>query len=609
MCGIIGYNGSKQAKEQILSGLKKIEYRGYDSAGLAVLQPNGKIKVCKTKGGVDELSVKAATLHEGNLGIGHTRWATHGKPNQTNAHPHQTTNFSLVHNGIIENYQELKEQLIGQGYTDFKSDTDTEVLAWLIESSFQKSGNIRNALTDSLAMVRGTFGIALVNKDTPNVLYIARRSSPIVIAKIDTGHLVASDITALPPSTEHATYLGDDQFAVITPDTLSVYDLDHAQINHTTEKIDITATEVSKHGQSHFMLKEILEQPQSVANTLRGRIDENNNTAVLGGLDVTKGYAKKLTNMTAIACGTAYYSSVLASYLLEDVVDIPLHSEMASEFLYRNQTINPKVTMGLAISQSGETADTMAAINKLNMLGVRTHGVVNVVGSNISRITDGGTYLRCGPEIAVASTKAFTSQVVAQVLIGLKLNTLRGEPIKNNQQIIKQLKQLPKALQDTINATHQTIEDTAKATHHYEKVMFLGRNSLYPVALEGALKYKEITYTPSEAHPAGEMKHGPLALVDDDMLIVYLLKEGPLFEKSLSNLQEIKARGGRLIVITDSKKLAQTSGGVILLPKNDSIVAPLSFNIVLQLLAYYSALGKDLNIDKPRNLAKSVTVE
>jgi glucosamine--fructose-6-phosphate aminotransferase (isomerizing) len=605
MCGIIGYNGNKQATPEILNSLQKIEYRGYDSAGIAILQTKGKVATKKSVGGVDELRRPAEQLPLSHMGIGHTRWATHGKPTVANAHPHSSDSFTLVHNGIIENHDELRKQMKHK----FKSDTDTEVLAWLLEDEFKQKESVRSALVAALKQVRGAFGLAIMHKDTPNVLYVARRSSPIVIAQLDDGYMVASDVTALPNRTRHVTHLEDDQFAVITPKSVSVYDLNHDIVNHLRETYIPSASDTSKGDQEHFMMKEILEQPTSVANTLRGRLDEKNSSAMLGGLNMTKPQAKRITNLVAIGCGTAHYSSQLASYLLEEICDIPLHVEVASELVYRKNRYLPEQTFAMAVSQSGETADSLAAIKKYQKDGIRTYGIVNVVGSSISRLTDGGTYLHCGPEIAVASTKAFTSQVTAQLLVGLKLNTLRGQPVNNNGATIEALKQLPADINKTIKSTMPKIKQLASEVKGFEKAMYLGRNSLFPVALEGALKYKEITYTPASAHPAGEMKHGPLALVDEDMLVVYLAAKDNLLDKSVSNLEEIDARGGRVLLVTDDEILAMKRKDAILVPRSTFIGTPLIMNVVLQLLAYFIALERGLSIDKPRNLAKSVTVE
>ena len=609
MCGIIGYNGSLNAQDLILEGLSKIEYRGYDSAGLAILEAKGKVALVKTKGGVAELEAKIDGDQRGKMGIGHTRWATHGIPSVKNAHPHKSTNFYIVHNGIIENHAEIADFLADQGFGKLQSDTDTEVLAWLLEYNYQKSENIRSALAATLNGVRGAFGLAIIHRDTPNVLYVARRSSPIVIAELEHGFMVASDVTAIPPEATHATYLDDDQFAVITPASMRVYNMSHDLVNHTNVKLDLDRKAHGKDGEQHFMMKEILEQPTSVAETIRGRLDKTRYDAVLGGLNMDEESARKLRSLTSVACGTAHYSSVLASYLLEEVVDIPLRAEVASEFLYRNQRYEVGQDMVLAVSQSGETADTIAAINKMGLKGVRTYGIVNAVGSTISRITDGGTYLRCGPEIAVASTKAFTSQVVAQLMLGLRINSLRGNPIKNNRSTVESLLKLPAELEKTIQQVSEPIVTAAQKVEPYNQVMFLGRGSLYPMALEGALKYKEITYTPAQAHPAGEMKHGPLALIDKDTVVVYLLREGSLLDKSLSNLREIEARKGKVLVITDSAKLHKQREDSILIPGSTDINSPLLFNVALQLLAYHVANKRGLSIDKPRNLAKSVTVE
>ena len=609
MCGIIGYVGTENASKTILEGLSKIEYRGYDSAGLTIRDDDNDFITKKTVGGTDELQEKIRKLPLAHIGIGHTRWATHGEPSELNAHPQQTDNFSVVHNGIIENYKEIADMLARDHKIKFASDTDTEVLGWLIEVSMQDATDVRSAITEALKQVRGTFGLGVLYKKDPDTLYVARRSSPITVAELEDGFMVASDIAALPKHTKHVVHLEDDQIAVIDRAEMHVYDLEHTHIDHKKEQLPVAESEPEKGGFAHFMLKEIHEQPNSVQETLRGRVDLEDNTAVLGGLDLTPAQAKRLTHLVSIGCGTAYHSSVLASYLLEEITDVPMDNLVASEFLYRKREHDPKKTLAVAVSQSGETADTMAAINKFKSLNVRTHGVVNVVGSNVSRITDGGTYLHCGPEIAVASTKAFTSQVVAQLLMGIKLNDLRGKPIRNNPAALRSLKAIPKEITKTIELSEESIKSLAGELSGFTKAMFLGRGSLYPIALEGALKFKEITYIPTEGHAAGEMKHGPLALVDEDMLVVYLVREGDLFEKSVSNLREIDARKGHTVVFTDSEELVQERDDAILLPKGDNLTSPLIFNVALQLLSYYVANDMGLSIDKPRNLAKSVTVE
>lgn len=610
MCGIIGYIGPNKSTKVISDGLSKIEYRGYDSAGISWFDKTTGFKTIKVKGGVAKLEAKIGKSQPiVGAAIGHTRWATHGEPSEQNAHPHNSSSFSIVHNGIIENFEDIRRVLKDEGISEFASQTDTEVLAWLIERNYQRTDNVRRAIANSLKAVRGTFGLAILFKETPDILYLARRGSPLAIGEKGDGRYASSDITALPADVDRVTFMEDDQLAVLSRGKTKIYDFDHNPQIPVTEQLDIADLEATKKGYEHFMLKEIIEQPQTVAETIRGRLDKKTNTAVVGGLDLSPQKAKQLTNLLGVGCGTAYNAGLLASYMLEDVTDLPMQVEMASELLYRKRSIDAKSTLAIAISQSGETADTISAINKLNMLEVRTHGVVNAVGSSLSRITDGGTYLHCGPEIAVASTKAFTSQVVTQLLLGLKLNKLRGEPIKNNRQVIDALSALPLDMQNTVTKTKDQIAEKAHDVSKYKHLMFLGRNSLYPIAEEGALKFKEITYTQSEAHPAGEMKHGPLALVDSDMLVVYLLQKGKLFDKSLSNLSEIEARHGSLLVITDNAEFASDRDDTILIPESNPFNAPLLFNIPLQLLAYYVALDRGLNIDKPRNLAKSVTVE
>lgn len=609
MCGIIGYIGTKDSSTIVKDCLKKIEYRGYDSSGISVIDEKLKFITVKNIGSVEKSIPKDEHMPPSNIGIGHTRWATHGKPSRLNAHPHNSHNFSMVHNGIIENYQDIKKMLRLEGYNKFASQTDSEALLWLIERNYQKYKEPRKAISESLKLVKGTFGLAILFKNDLDHLFVARRSSPIIIGGNVSGFYASSDIQALPKNITKAYFLEDDQIAVLSNEAPVFYNLYDKKQPKNAEEISLNSRSNHKGGYEHYMLKEIYEQPHSVKQTLRGRLDLINNTAILGGLEIDQNLLKQLNNLLAIGCGTASNSSHLCSYLFEDIVDVPLKVEIASEFLYRKQIIDPTSTLAISISQSGETADTIAATNKLNLMGVHTHGIVNTVGSNLSRITNSGNYLYCGPEVAVASTKAFTSQVVAQILLGLKLNSLRGEPIKNNRRVIKSLKQLSKNIQTTLDKTHQSTKFVAEYAVQFDKIMFIARNSLYPIAQEGALKFKEVTYTPASAYPAGEMKHGPLALVDKNTLVICLAMQGHQLDKTINNIREIEAREGRVVIVSDSEELTSQYKYSIKIPSIDPILAPLLFNIPLQLLAYYAAKSKGLSIDKPRNLAKSVTVE
>jgi glucosamine--fructose-6-phosphate aminotransferase (isomerizing) len=592
-----------------MKSLKRIEYRGYDSAGIAVMGDGGRIQSRRVKGGVDELQARLSHdgLPKSHLAIGHTRWATHGVPSEQNAHPHSSTHFALVHNGIIENYQHIRRVLEKEGFKSYTSDTDTEVLVWLIERNYQKTGDVKRALAASLKAVQGTFGLAILCKNTPGKLYLARRGSPLVIGHSGKSIHVASDVAALVAAVKEVSYLEDDQIAVVEDSGVQIFNLDHERQDIAIQALEISHDEATKGGYEHFLIKEIHEQPQSAGETLRGRLDPR---TPLGGFAGKEELIRRLDRIIGIGCGTAYYAGLLSSYLLEDICDVPMQVEMASEFLYRKTALPASTTLALAISQSGETADTISAIQKLKEEGIHTHGVVNVIGSSLSRITDTGTYLYAGPEISVASTKAFTSQVIAQMLIGIHLNQIRGNRVDGNEQLRSALKQLPEEIAEALEGLPKQVEAVAEIVQAAPHVMFLGRHTLYPVAMEGALKLKEVAYIQTEGHPAGEMKHGPLALIDDKVVVIFLIQKGILGEKSVSNLEEVRARGGRVVVVTDDLHVAkQYPKESILIHSSHPLTAPLLFNVPLQLLAYYVARAKKLPIDKPRNLAKSVTVE
>jgi len=605
MCGIVGYIGDRAAAPVLINGLKRLEYRGYDSAGIAVIGDN-QLQVSKEKGKVSELanSLGSGVFGKASVGIGHTRWATHGAPSKRNAHPHVSEDIAVVHNGIIENYQELREQLIAKGHA-FTSDTDSETIAHLIAEKLTTENDFEKAVIATLLELEGTFGIVVLNRKEPDTLIAARRGSPILLGVGDNEMMIASDATAIVEHTKKVVYLEDNEAAVIKADGYRLMDFNFSVRERETEELELASEAIEKAGYDHFLLKEIMEQPQTVNAILRGRLSTEEGTARLGGLNMTDKQLRDVERIVIVGCGTAFYAGALGKYLIEKMTRIPVDVEVASEFRYRNPVIAPN-TVALFISQSGETADTLACVEEMKRRGVHTLGLVNVIGSTIARTVDGGIYLHAGPEISVASTKAFTNQVLGLLLFGLHVGRRRDLSIDEGKEVVAALEKLPDELKKVL-AMHDEVKKVAKKISKFNNAIYLGRDLLYPIALEGALKLKEVSYLHAEAYPAGEVKHGPIALVDDQMLIVFMLGKGALVDKTISNIQEIKARGGTTLLITDTKK---TEGKfTIHLTTTSSWTEPLLMNIVLQLLAYYVAVARGTDVDQPRNLAKSVTVE
>ncbi|CAN5784241.1 glutamine--fructose-6-phosphate transaminase (isomerizing) [soil metagenome] len=608
MCGIVGYIGSRDATQLLVDGLKRLEYRGYDSAGVSLMNGAG-VETRKAKGKIAMLEA-AIESHpvEGNVGIAHTRWATHGPPNECNAHPHHdcTGTISVVHNGIIENYGPLRAMLQKTGHT-FVSETDTEVLAHLVEAAFD--GNLEEAVVDALALVEGTYGIAVISSRDPDKVVAARKGSPLLIGLGDGENYVASDVAAILQHTRQVVYLDDGEMAVLTKDGYRVMDLNAQTVKKRVNRIDWDLDQIEKGGFDHFMLKEIMEQPQTIQNTMRGRSVDDDGFSKLGGLNLTKEELQQFDHIIITACGTSWHSALIGKMMIEEHARIRCEVEYASEFRYSNPIVTER-TLCVVISQSGETADTLAAMREAKRRGAKTLGLVNQVGSTIAREDDGGIYLHAGPEIGVASTKAFTSQVVALALLTLKLARLRTMSVVQGRQITQALEKLPEQIQSILDRAAE-IEKIAEAFVDAKNFLYLGRGYNFPVALEGALKLKEISYIHAEGYPAAEMKHGPIALIDAEMPVVFIAPHDSVFDKVVSNVQEVKARGGRVIAITsrDEPSLDGIIDYEFRVPETIDMLNPVLSAIPLQLLAYYIAAKRGLNVDQPRNLAKSVTVE
>ncbi len=608
MCGIVGYVGPRMATPMLIDGLKRMEYRGYDSAGVALLGDDG-VDMRRAKGKIAALeSTVAARPVRGTTGIAHTRWATHGAPSEKNAHPqHDCTNtIAVVHNGIIENFGSLRKRLIEAGHV-FKSDTDTEVLAHLIEAAFR--GNLEEAVIAALRLVEGTYGIAVISSRDPDKIVAARKGSPLLIGLGENEYYVASDVAAILEHTRQVVYLDDGEMAVLTRDGYRVLDLDANDVNKGVNLIDWDLEQIEKGGFEHFMLKEIFEQPHTIQNTMRGRLVAEEGFSKLGGLNLTKQEMLNLEHIIITACGTSWHSALIGKLMIEDLARIPVDVEYASEFRYRNPIVNDN-TLCVVISQSGETADTLAAMREAKRRGAKTLGLVNVVGSTMAREDDGGIYLHAGPEIGVASTKAFTSQVIALTLLTLKLARLRSLSVEKGREIAQAMERLPDQVQAILDRA-PAIETIAERFRDATNFLYLGRGYNFPVALEGALKLKEISYIHAEGYPAAEMKHGPIALIDENMPVVFIAPHDSVFEKVVSNISEVKARGGRVIVITsrDEPSLEGKIDFEIRIPETIDMLYPVLAVVPLQLLAYYIAAKRGLNVDQPRNLAKSVTVE
>ncbi len=613
MCGIIGYIGHQQAYPILINGLKRLEYRGYDSAGIALL--NGEIKVFKKQGRVRDLEafVAPSLPLEASIGIGHTRWATHGEPNDVNAHPHMshTLNFAIIHNGIIENYDALKEGLVERGYS-FASETDTEVLVHLIEEIYRVSDvSAEDAVRLALQKVQGAFGILVLCKSEPNVLIAARRSSPIVIGLGDGEFFVASDATPIIQYTKNVIYLDDNEVAVLRADDLSIKSIRNIPRIPQVQTLDLELEAIEKGGYPHFMVKEIFEQPKTIRDCMRGRVSRADGEVHLGGLVDVMPRILKARRIIIVGCGTSWHAGLLAEYLIEDLARVPVEVEYASEFRYRDPVLTADDVV-IAISQSGETADTLAAIQLAKSAGALVLGICNVVGASIPRLTDAGVYIHAGPEIGVASTKAFTSQVTALTMFALMLararRTLSDE---RYNACLQALQLLPEQVRLTLDNTAPKMQQIAPRFADATNFLYLGRGYNFPVALEGALKLKEISYIHAEGYPAAEMKHGPIALIDENMPVVFIAAKDRFYEKILSNILEVKARKGVVIAIVTEgdTRIAELADYVIAIPETDEVLIPILSVIPLQLLSYYIAVLRGCDVDQPRNLAKSVTVE
>lgn len=610
MCGIVGYIGNRQALPIVMEGLRNLEYRGYDSAGVAI-SDGSAIRICKRAGKVAELA--AEIEHHsipGTLGIGHTRWATHGEPTDINAHPHTDAagRIVLIHNGIIENYSVIKTRLQQEGYR-FRSDTDTEVLAVFIGMLYDRLGDFELAVRTALQEIEGTFGLAIICSDEPNCLIAARRGSPIVLGIGDDEFIVASDASAIVSHTRRVVYLRDDELAIMTRYGYVTKTIGDEFISPEIHELDFELEQIQRGNFPHFMLKEIFEQPATFRDSIRGRLLLEQGNAKLGGLTSVADKLRSARRIILTGCGTSWHSALVGEYIIEQLARIPVEVEYASELRYRNPVIYPDDIV-IGISQSGETIDTLAALREAKLKGATILGIVNVVGSTIARETDAGVYLHAGPEIGVASTKAFTSQLAVLTLIGLYLGRQRDLSVSEGQHLARELSMIPdhiaKILEQSDHIQHIANEYAGSAN-----ALYLGRGVNYPVALEGALKLKEISYIHAEGYPAAEMKHGPIALIDENMPVVFIATRDEIYEKIISNIQEVKARHGRIIAIATEgdQRIASLADHVFYVPATHPLLTPMVTTIPLQLLAYYIAVARGCDVDKPRNLAKSVTVE
>lgn len=612
MCGIVGYIGPKEAYGILIKGLKRLEYRGYDSAGVALM--DGDLKLYKSYGKVTDLEkhVEGKDV-TGTIGIGHTRWATHGEPSQVNAHPHYSENkeLAIIHNGIIENYASLREELVKRGH-HFSSETDTEVLIHLIEDvKQQEKVDLIEAVRIALNMVIGAYAIAIVSQNDPDLLIAARKGSPLVIGIGENEHYLASDATPLVEYTKNVVYLNDEEIAIIRRgEELEIKTIKNKAKTPYVETLELNLSALEKGGFDHFMLKEIYEQPTSIKDSMRGRLHPELGTVTLGGISDYEDRMAKANRIVMIACGTSWHAALVGEYLFEDIARIPVEVEYGSEFRYRNPIINENDIV-IAISQSGETADTLAAIKLAKEKGATVLGICNVVGSSIARETVAGSYTHAGPEIGVASTKAFTAQVTVLTLMALRLAYLKGTIEKSRfLMLINEMEMLPKKVEETLTCADQVLE-ISKIFTYARNFLYLGRGYNFPVALEGALKLKEISYIHAEGYPAAEMKHGPIALIDKEMPVVVVATKKGNYEKVVSNIEEIKARNGRIIAIVTKgdKEVRRLADYIIEIPDTEELFSPILATIPLQLLAYHIAVRRDCEVDMPRNLAKSVTVE
>ncbi len=610
MCGIVGYIGEQNSLPILLEGLKRLEYRGYDSAGIGILE-NSHCKIEKFAGKVSVLSENLEKLRlSSKIGIGHTRWATHGVPNQINAHPHFNSDktIMIIHNGIIENYSSLKKVLQKEGY-NFRSDTDTEVLVNLIDKYYKLGKNLFESVRIALNKVQGAYGICVIAESEPDKIIVAKKGSPLVLGIGEKENFIASDVNALIPYTSNVVYLEDDEIAEIKADSFYVKSISNIKLEKHIEKVDMDADEITKNGYAHFMLKEIVEQPASIKNSLRGRLIEEDGLAKLGGLYGLENRLAWSDRIIISACGTSWHAALVGEYMIEQYTGIPVEVEYASEFRYRDPIINKNDTV-IFISQSGETADTLAALKEAKRREPLVLGICNVVGSSIARASDAGVYIHAGPEIGVASTKAFTSQLTVLALITLLIARKKRMSTLKGKEVVRELLQIPDKVAKILELNDQ-IAKIAENFSDVDNFLYLGRGYNFPVALEGALKLKEISYIHAEGYPAAEMKHGPIALIDENMPVVFIAPHDAIYEKVLSNIEEVRARNGKVIVICDEEdeKIDSIADYSIKIPRTINLLTPILTSIPLQLLAYHIAVKKGLNVDQPRNLAKSVTVE
>lgn len=613
MCGIVGYAGHKNAVDIIMSGLKRLEYRGYDSAGIAlsgetmfVHKKSGKISVLeKSLGSVTHVDIN--TYH---AGIGHTRWATHGAPSDINAHPHMDCHdeIAVVHNGIIENYATLKKMLIEKGH-HIRSETDTEMIAHLVEYYYEKSRDLLNAVMKTVAELEGTYGLCIISRSEPGRIIAARNGSPLILGAGDGEMIIASDASAIIEHTSKVIYLEDGEIVDVNKDGFKTYDLDLKKIDKIVEDIDWDIASIEKSGFDHFMMKEIFEQPETIHNAFRGRAVKDSGTIRLDGLRLTEEDLNDIRRVIFIACGTSWHAGLIGEYLIEEYARIPVEVEYASEFRYRKPILK-KGDLVIVISQSGETADTLAALREVKSKGIKVLGITNVVGSTIARESDGGIYIHAGPEIGVASTKAFTSQVTVLIMIALMLARRHDMNAEESRIYIEHLHEMPLKVSEVLRC-NDDIRHIAEIHKDNKNFLYLGRGVNFPVALEGALKLKEISYIHAEGYPAAEMKHGPIALIDESMPVVFIAPKDFTYDKIISNMEEVKARGGKIIAIATKgdEEIKRYSDHIIYIPEVRKLLSPLLTVIPLQLLAYHIAVLRGCDVDQPRNLAKSVTVE
>jgi glucosamine--fructose-6-phosphate aminotransferase (isomerizing) len=621
MCGIVGYVGQGPAIDFLMQGLRRLEYRGYDSAGVVTLSRQGVMQLEKTSGRINQLA-EMVSLHplEGAVGIGHTRWATHGAPTRVNAHPHfgGEGSLALAHNGVIENYQEIKERLLAEGY-EFVSATDSEVIAHLIDSCLRKAGFPETngdphgvllcAVECAVKQLRGTYGLVVIFRDFPDCMVAARLGSPLVVGVGDGEHFVASDSSPLAGFTDQIVYLADHQVALIRPDELRVRHRDEGHVTHSVERLEIEYADLTLDGYPHYMLKEIFEQPRSLQDTMRGRLSEDDATAVFGGLNLTAQQLRQIDRILLTACGTSWHAALYGEYVIEEMSRLSVEVDYASELRYRNPPIDHKSIL-FAITQSGETADTLAALREVKRKGHPTLAICNVVGSTIAQEADGGIYLHAGPEVGVASTKAYTSQMMVLTMLALYFGRLRHLSYEAGRRIIDSLQALPEKLSRALE-TNDEVRRIAEKYCEENNYLYLGRQYNFPNALEGALKLKEISYIHAEGYPAAEMKHGPIALVDAHTPSVFLVPNDFVYDKVMANIEEIKARGGPVIAVVSEgdTRVAKVADDVIYVPDVENYLQPFVSIIPLQLLSYHMAVLRGCDVDKPRNLAKSVTVE